>query len=129
MVAYSFQKRFCDKIVRQEKRQTIRGNRKRHARVGEPVQLYYAMRTKHCRKLLIPDPICCRVEPIHIVIPEAPGLALVADRSAELQPVPDRFAWQDGFDDAADFTEFWRDVHGIGDFHGVLIMWAVRCGR
>lgn len=52
MVAYSFQKRFAEAIVEGRKRQTIRANRKRHARPGEELQLYVGMRTRQCRLLL-----------------------------------------------------------------------------
>ncbi|MBY6243877.1 ASCH domain-containing protein [Methylosinus sp. Sm6] len=65
MVAYSFQKRFAEPIVERRKRQTIRGNRKRHARLGEPMQLYVGMRTKHCRKI-IHDPVCTGLEPFQM---------------------------------------------------------------
>lgn len=45
MVAYSFQKRFVEPIRSGRKRQTIRADRKRHARPGEVLQLYSGMRT------------------------------------------------------------------------------------
>ena len=57
MVAYSFKSQFEEPIVAREKRQTVRGFRKRHARPGEPIQLYVGMRTRNCRKILTPDPI------------------------------------------------------------------------
>jgi len=69
MVAYSFKKVFVRQIETGRKRQTIRADRKRHARPGEPVQIYTGMRTRHCRKI-IEDPICESVTPIRIVVPE-----------------------------------------------------------
>lgn len=61
MVAYSFRQRFVAPIQvglgtiehipgteYAPKRQTIRANRKRHARPGEELQLYCGMRTKGC---------------------------------------------------------------------------------
>lgn len=129
MVAYSFQRRFCDDVAGLITRQTIRAERKRHARLGEPVQLYFGMRTKHCRKLVDPDPICTGVWPIVISELDRPGAAFLefpkgapfdAGRS---QRVSDEFAFRDGFNDADDFTRFWRDTHGIGVFRGVLIKW------
>ena len=125
MVAYSFQRRFCDDVAALIKRQTIRAERKRHARVGEPVQLYFGMRTKHCRKLVSPDPICTGVWPIVISVPVAPSLAFIecAVRVPNVEVVSDGFARADGFRDADDFTRFWRDNHGVGPFRGVLIEW------
>lgn len=125
MVAYSFQRRFCDKVATWEKRQTIRAHRARHAKPGEAVQLFFGMRTKHCRKLIAPDPVCISVDLIKIVVPPAAGIAEVLGLNAPcLAPVTDRFAQLDGFDDAEDFTRFWFDTHGPGDFQGVLIRWG-----
>ena len=124
MVAYSFQRRFCDQIVRFEKRQTIRLPRKRHARPGEPVQLYFGMRTKHCRKQVSLDPICKSVDPIRFHVPSDGSLARVEPPDREMRPVSDRFAQLDGFDDADDFTRFWLEHHGAGEFQGVLIRWG-----
>lgn len=124
MVAYSFQRRFCDKVASWEKRQTIRAERKRHARPGELIQLYFAMRTKHCRKLIAPDPVCLSVDPILIIVPVGAGVANVQTHGcSELAPVSDHFAQMDGFDDAEDFTRFWLSAHGAGEFRGVLIRW------
>jgi hypothetical protein len=67
MVAYSFKKLFSPQIEDGTKLQTVRGNRARHARPGEMLQLYEAMRTKHCRKI-VPDCECVTVEPIEIRI-------------------------------------------------------------
>lgn len=125
MVAYSFQRRFCDQVANWQKRQTIRADRKRHARPGEALQLYFAMRTKRCRKLISPDPVCVSVDPIVIMVPTGGGLATVAAlKQSRLMPVSDRFARLDGFQDAEDFTRFWFDAHGAGEFRGVLIRWG-----
>lgn len=63
MVAYNFHRQFVDPIRRNEKTGTVRAGRMRHANVGESMQLYTAMRTKHCRKILTPDPLCIGVTP------------------------------------------------------------------
>ena len=63
MVAYSFQRRFAPPISTLVKRQTIRADRRRHARPGEMLQLFTGMRTRHCAKI-IADPRCLSVEPI-----------------------------------------------------------------
>ncbi|MEJ0016825.1 MAG: ASCH domain-containing protein [Acetobacteraceae bacterium] len=47
MVAYSFKRDFAAPILAGIKRQTIRADRRRHARPGEVLQLYTGMRTKH----------------------------------------------------------------------------------
>ncbi|WP_300439376.1 hypothetical protein [uncultured Mameliella sp.] len=128
MVAYSFQKRFCDDVAEWRKRQTIRAKRKRHARPGEWLQLYFGMRTKHCRKL-VNDPICTGVTPIMIWVPldDVPCRYAVPDQSLPLkwrwQVVDDAFAHSDGFEDERDFRTFWKDAHGEGVFEGVLITW------
>lgn len=70
MVAYSFAPVFADQVEHLNKLQTVRGDRRRHARVGEPVQLYAGMRTRQCRKLVTPDPICTAISPIRIYVPE-----------------------------------------------------------
>ncbi|MFB0874600.1 MULTISPECIES: hypothetical protein [unclassified Sphingobium] len=133
MVAYSFKAQFAGPIVALEKRQTVRGNRVRHARPGEPIQLYVAMRTKHCRKLLDRDPVCRDVRPIQIVVDRSwPFLissieiAGVSLRLGEMEA----FAHQDGFRGASEgecaldaMGAFWLAEHGEGRFDGVVIRW------
>jgi uncharacterized protein YqfB (UPF0267 family) len=64
VVAYSFQQRFAPPILSGTKQQTIRADRKRHARPGEEMQLYTGMRTKQCE--LICRTTCISVVPITI---------------------------------------------------------------
>jgi hypothetical protein len=125
MVAYSFKRRFCEQVTNWEKRQTIRARRGRHARPGERVQLYFGMRTKHCRKLITPDPMVTDVAEIALFIPSDGGLAQITTDPDHPYEVSDWFARQDGFADAADFTAFWLKEHGAGSFAGVLIRWDV----
>jgi hypothetical protein len=151
MVAYSFKRRFVvpislglglsyplddiegDIIVASRpKLQTIRAiGRRRHARVGETLQLYTAMRTKQCRK--IGDGKCVRVDPIRINVEG--GRVVIAPRSADertfdKQSDLDAFAQRDGFGDWADMREFWRAEHGdlkrLGPFVGVIILWSAQ---
>lgn len=126
MVAYNFKTAFHDRLRDGSKRQTVRhAGGKRHARPGEPVQIYTGMRTKHARKL-IDDPTCTAVD--HIVI--------LIDRSAEheiagieINGVPlslaerEAFAIADGFAGLWQFGPFWRVTHGEGRFEGVVIRW------
>jgi len=52
MVAYNFQKQFEQKIKDGSKKHTIRRHSKRRqAQRGDALQLYFGMRTKHCRKI------------------------------------------------------------------------------
>jgi hypothetical protein len=137
MVAYSFQRRFVAPIclglgrhvpagfnhATTAKLHTIRAPRKRHARPGEMLQLYYAQRTKHCLSIGVAR--CTEVKPIEIfVVPsglvgfvEIDGHRL-ADRAAL-----DAFARSDGFEDWNDMLEFWRDQHAVVSFKGVIIHW------
>ena len=122
MVAYSFKACFAEDIVSGRKRQTIRAERKRHARPGERLQLFVGMRTRQCRKL-IPDPVCLRVEPISIWVPTKHEPAAVI-QAGKRQYVTEAFAQADGFTSVEAFTRFWFDTHGPGQFSGVLIGWG-----
>ncbi|ORE93225.1 hypothetical protein [Aurantimonas sp. 22II-16-19i] len=147
MVAYSFQKRFVDAIEADEKRQTIRGLRKRHARYGEELQLYQGMRTRHCRligrrRCLSVDPIAISVEDERIVVGHI-SAAVGADHERTF-PISfdegpqfeakeiidrDRFAEADGFAGWRSMKLFWTQTHAdpeqpAGWFVGVLIRWA-----
>ncbi len=133
MVAYSFQKRFAEAIATGHpatgivKRQTIRAPRKRHARPGEPLQLYQGMRTKHCRRI-IADPICIAVRPLELFI--ALGYIRFTDTGEAfgITTMLDDFARQDGFLHWADMQAFWQAAHPEASdpnlaFTGLLIRW------
>jgi hypothetical protein len=133
MVAYSFQKCFAPEILDGIKRQTIRADRRRHARPGEEVQLYTGMRTKQCR--LIGRAVCTDVQPIVLSFNDADlrteGFSLPS-RAYESERDPwgnerarDRFAVSDGFEDWSELRLFWR-IHypGVDRFEGVLIEWG-----
>ncbi|MEO1000401.1 MAG: hypothetical protein AAFW69_07335 [Pseudomonadota bacterium] len=121
MVAYNFKPRFVEMIEDGRKRQTIRAHRRRHARPGEPLQLYVGMRTAHCRKI-IADPRCIDVQDVRIWVPRHAEPAAVSS-GGRLAYVTPEFARADGFTDVEDFTRFWFDTHGPGTFSGVLIRW------
>lgn len=118
MVAYSFKAQFAAKVERLEKCQTIRANRKRHAKPGEPVQLYTGQRTMLCRKLVEPDPICVSVEPIEI---GELNTVVLAGKQLNWKQV-NELAIADGFASADEFVQFFQDTHGL-PFKGVLIKW------
>lgn len=132
MVAYSFKERFISKIRAGIKNQTIRGPRSHPTRPGQELQLYYAMRTVHCRK--IGDAVCRDVRPIlldfdrlHVEIFDKESIVF------ESRPARDLFAIADGFESWTDLVEFWRADRSertrrnsgvpLGVFEGELITW------
>lgn len=145
MVAYSFRPQFAEPIATLAKRQTVRAiGKRRHARPGEPVQLYTGMRTRQCRKLLDIDPICIDVRPITIIV----GLLwseslkswaafideIVIDGVELTSEQIEAFAVSDGFGvdgcpesvAARRMADFWWVSHGLGLFTGVVIRWEPR---
>lgn len=148
MVAYSFKKRFIAPIslglgipvaegmqldIDCPKRQTIRAvGKRRHARPGETLQLYTAMRTKQCRK--IGEARCVSVEGVTLKWSKWPAF-MTYDifetessrwrRIGNLRPILDKeeFARSDGFASFDDMATFWRKEHGSETFEGVLIKW------
>lgn len=133
MVAYSFAQQFRQAVALGLKTQTVRADRKRHAQPGERVQLYAAMRTKHCCKLVDPDPWCIGVNSIEIMVtrqnPEIIGSIAIADTELTDEEI-EHFAFADGFNADIDRSArrdmglFWLKTHGEGLFTGVLIQWA-----
>lgn len=151
MVAYSFQKQFVAPILSGIKRQTIRSERRRHARPGETLQLYTGMRTRHCTKIM-PDPVCVGLDEVSI------DLSLLA---AFLEPVDaaaandfasvvrmrvngqemagtdrEMYAVHDGFHNMVfkatgepipawtGMVLFWAHNYGLERFDGVAIRWV-----
>ena len=109
MVAYSCQKQFVPDIQAGLKTHTIRADRKRHARVGEPIQLYCGMRTSHCFKI-IPDPVCTYVVPVQITVANDRLIMIWIgpDQAYDVLPSDfDKFARLDGFADAQAMAKFW----------------------
>lgn len=144
MVAYSFKKRFVDPIrvglgvyksgdpdtaLRAAwpaaKCQTIRADRKRHARVGEELQLYCGMRTKGC--FPIGRARCTSVLPIELHFIEWGSAVVGSGKVAEHCYFDERlhvFAQADGFENWEAMKAFWREQHpGIDQFRGWLIQW------
>jgi hypothetical protein len=150
MVAYSFNRRFVPAIEAGLKRQTIRSHRRRHARVGEALQLYTGMRTKACR-LIRDDVVCVRLDEVRFDLRALDGLP-VPKNSRQLQdlvaasvlPIEvngmplegelrERFAAEDGFagwtvEDVAvpafaAMVMFWMAQSGARLFEGVAIHW------
>lgn len=126
MVAYSFQARFEGPILTGRKTGTIRAiGRRRHARAGEQMQLYTAMRTRSCRLLarvecLTADPIrLCFASPAVVV---GPGLIEECHAIDDL----DAFAQGDGFRDWDDMAAYWRasdPLPRLGPWVGLWVRW------
>jgi hypothetical protein len=121
MVAYSFQPRFVYPILAGHKRQTIRADRKRHARDGEALQLYTGQRTRECR--LLGRAVCESTWPIVLDFEKAVvrGVNFNLTQKTSL----DRFARDDGFTDWAAMVAFWQENHDLSEpvFTGVIIRW------
>lgn len=134
MVAYSFKAQFEEEIRSGRKLQTVRGPRQRHARPGETVQLYCAMRTKHCRKIVNPDPICRDVRLISIDLSyDAPRIiaAIEIDGVALSEDEITAFAVADGFGcdrpgacPVFRMGRFWLANHNGMTFDGVVVRWC-----
>lgn len=141
MVAYGFKKYFAPQIEDGSKTHTIRAHRRRHAHVGEQVQLFTGMRTRHCRKI-IPDPICISVLPIIIMSSDLieAGIAYIAINGEPLhRDEIEEFAALDGFDPVRlrghapgnligatareTMGRFWATENPGSVFQGVIIRW------
>lgn len=133
MVAYSFNKRFIDPIRQGYKRQTIRRQGlKRHARVGEMVQLYTALRTARAARIL-PDVVCIDVCPVLIQFDDVMRITRIETAGIPVIDL-DGFAIRDGFTGLEDMGVFWEFTNGpMTHFEGVLIEWAmpreIDCGQ
>lgn len=120
MVAYSFKAQFRTRILAGTKRQTIRSDRKRHARPGEQIQLYTGMRTRSCA--LIARAICQACVPIRIGVADQ-WIETETGRIDDL-PTLELFAAVDGFESWSAMRAFWQREHrDQPTFFGVLIRW------
>lgn len=124
MVAYSFKKHFAEPIVAGRKRQTLRDDRKRHARVGETLQLYTGMRTKHCR--MIGTATCLAVSRIRLDFEDGRVESVETGLALTTLEELDAFAVYDGFPDWRALERFWRKEHPdvAAAWEGVRIQWA-----
>lgn len=139
MVAYSFKKRFVGPIevglgrdltepvpvFPRPKLQTIRADRKRHARPTEILQLYYGMRTTKCR--LIGVAKCVDTERV-IIWPKDGAIMRSGKILGHRQT--NAFAQDDGFEGTFDMMAFWQEENpDVVKFEGVLILWAPITGE
>ena len=127
MVAYNFRQEFAGDVADLVKRQTIRADgKRRHARPGELLQLYTGMRTKGCRKLVLPDPPCKSTEPIAIDFNyysegEYGITATVSGKRLTDQEL-EALAQADGFENVDAMHWFFCTTHRV-PFRGTLIKW------
>lgn len=146
MVAYSFRPRFIDAIRAglghpmsveafaagmdqfgnvlkpHPKRQTIRAvGKRRHARVGEVLQLYTGMRTKQCQSIGVAK--CTAVRDIQITFGKLSGATIGGPIEFFGGNDLDGFAQRDGFANWSEMVKFWSDEHGTNLFTGLLIQW------
>jgi hypothetical protein len=116
MPAYSFKAQFVDPIKRGHKKQTIRGKRKHQAKPGDPLYLYYAMRTKYCTKIL--DATCTKVDGIVI---KTNGSVYVNGKKLNLVQ-KSSLAILDGFATFTEMMAFWKENNSL-PFKGDIIHW------
>jgi hypothetical protein len=134
MTAYNFQACFAPDVECMYKRQTIRAKgKRRHARPGERVQLYTGQRTKACRKLVDPDPVCTAADEIKLARDDGAGRFCVTITKKTKRGLSERvihgdesrfkrFARADGFKSMAAMMDWFEKAHGL-PFEGVLIKW------
>lgn len=125
MVAYSFKQQFAAPILSGAKRQTIRAPRQGragHAKPGDALQLYTAMRTKYC--MLIGRAKCTVV--LAVTLDFTPGNRVMTGGAALASgDALDEFARMDGFAGWSELRAFWAKEHpGANYFNGMLIRWT-----
>jgi len=127
MPAYSFKERFVPLILSGEKKQTIRNKRKGQAKPGNPLYLFYGMRTKWCKRLL--DTTCTAVKSIEI---KRTGSVYINGRKLTNME-KNILAYDDGFRHEDDLLRgyggcfqimlrWWKQTHEL-PFKGDIIYW------
>ncbi|MCA1971589.1 MAG: hypothetical protein LDL44_02025 [Caenispirillum sp.] len=125
MVAYNFQARFAAAVEPGEKAITIRTiGRRRHARIGERLQLCTGQRTRAWRKLVDPDPVVTSVQPITF---HADGRVWIEGHDWLTDLEIEILARLDRFSSAADFLAFLEPPEGIRQ--AVSIEWRGHLAR
>lgn len=123
MVAYSFKARFAPLIASGDKRHTLRNDRKRHAQVGEELQLYTGMRTRSCKKL--GTGTCVAVLRLRLDFEHRRVEYLESGHAITTPDDTDAFAVSDGFSGWKDMAAFWAKEHPtLTVWEGVMIQWG-----
>lgn len=117
MVAFNFKPQFADKVASGEKCQTIRQTKR--AKKGDRLQLYTGQRTRACRKLVNPDPVCTVVDYVGI----RPDYLTLGN--TKLHPGDaDDFARRDGFASYDELVVWFHEMYGSPYFYGYVHVWA-----
>lgn len=119
MVALNFKAQFAPAVASGQKTQTIRQTFR--GKAGCSLQLYTGQRTKACRKLVEPDPVCLDAMYIGLT---ANGITL-GDKS-RFPGDSDDFARADGFTDYAAMWRWFSETYMTASFTGVIIRWTAR---
>ena len=117
MVAFNFKEQFANDVASGRKPGTIRKSKR--CKVGDKVQLYTGQRTKNCRKLA--DAVCTGI--CQISICEAFPWA-ISKQEGELKSFGKLFHELDGFKNAKDFVDFFRQQYGL-PFNGYYHQWEI----
>lgn len=116
MIALNFSPQFAPLVAAGTKRQTIRQTRR--AAPGDALQLYTGQRTKDCRKLVTPDPVCT----ISMYVGLTKRNVTLGDAS-KFPPNIDDFARADGFDDYDAMWKWFSERYETNSFTGFVIGW------
>jgi len=116
MVAFSFKAQFAEMVAAGKKTQTIRQTAR--AKPGDRLQLYTGMRTKKCRKLVDPDPVCTLVDYVGI----RPDYLTLGNAKKHAGDADD-FARRDGFTDYNDMVKWFAETYGSPYFQGYVHVW------
>lgn len=122
MALIGYQKRFAELVETGQKLQTVRKNRTRPIRVGDPLFHHVGLRTKNCRKL--GESICTGVKKVSI---NEHG-RLVIDGGIVAENGRERFARADGFGGWEEMLLWIQRTHGL-PFYGQVILWADIVGQ
>ena len=121
MPAYSFKERFIPKIESGDKTHTIRGKRKARPLPGQKFVGFYAMRTKHCRKII--ESVITQVQDIMIEVNNRRHMYYLDFRingNLLAHDEMETLAVRDGFSCLREMMEFWE---GRLPFSGDIIHW------
>ena len=115
-----FQKKFKDKIVSGEKRQTIRAKRKYPIKVNDKLQFYTGLRTKYCEKIM-DDMICREIHEIEITKNK---IVRINDYLIDCDQ-KEIIAKADGFNNFDEMYNWFCKNHNLENknFHGNIICW------
>ncbi|MCY1648158.1 hypothetical protein OVA11_14130 [Caulobacter sp. SL161] len=127
MVAYNFKSSFVPLIEAKTKQQTIRRDRKRHARPGEALQLYTGPRFHPVRlglaSCLEARQVILDFDQNRVVLDDS--IELFADDDLNTFAIRDGFGARHGLQPWEFMGRWWAQTHpDVELFSGVLIVWG-----